>query len=79
MYKIRMDVDNVEQTQAIKDRIWRPISRGGFADDLRYLRGFIQLQDMVDSAIIETMTGTGGTRVQPIAKQTPFPCHKRDT
>ena len=79
MYKIRMDIDNVEQTQSMKSIIWRPVARDDFADDLRYLRGFIQLQDMVDSAFIETTTGTEGTKVQAISKQIPFPCHKRDT
>ena len=78
MYKIRMDIDNVQHTQRIKERFWRPKARDAFADEMRYLRGFIQLQDMIDTAVIESVTGSTGDYTAS-TKQFPFPCHKKDT
>ena len=79
MYKIRMAVDNIMNTRRIKDRFWRPDANDQFALDLRYFRGFIQLQDFIDSAVIESITGSDGTKIVASTKQFPFPCHKRDT
>ena len=78
-YKIRMEIDNVRQTIRLKDRFWRPQAEDQFATEMRYLRGFIQLQDFVDSAIIGAKTGTDGTQFVASTKQFPFPCHKQDT
>ena len=50
-YKIRADVDFVPGTKLIKERIWEPGPKDHFTKDLGYFKGFIQLQEMIDTAI----------------------------
>lgn len=80
-YKIRMDVDNIPFTGRIKERYWRPQPEDNFANEMRYFRGFIQLQDMIERAIVETHIESSGKNfsLPGIAlKQFPFPCHMKD-
>ncbi|GBM61129.1 ATP-binding cassette sub-family A member 1 [Araneus ventricosus] len=80
LYKIRMDIDNVPTTEYIKYRWWRPYPYDDFFEDLRYFRGFLQLQDTVDSAIIDLQTQRPGSssEVKKYLQQFPYPCHQRD-
>ncbi|XP_069125420.1 phospholipid-transporting ATPase ABCA1-like [Argopecten irradians] len=76
-YTLRMDVENVRNTVRLKERMWRPFPEDDMIFDMRYTRGFIQLQDIVDSAIIRMQTG------QPVdttvhIQQFPTPCHIND-
>ncbi|XP_072169976.1 uncharacterized protein [Diadema setosum] len=78
VYKIRMDTDNTPPTDRISNR---NNARGPIMDfvfDLRYLRGFIMLQDMVERGIIALQAAAGvqtpGVYLQPI----PYPCHQSD-
>ncbi|XP_036595067.1 phospholipid-transporting ATPase ABCA1 [Trichosurus vulpecula] len=77
-YKIRMDIDNVERTNKIKDAYWDPGPRADPFEDLRYVwGGFAYLQDVVEQAIIRTLTGSEestGIYVQ----QMPYPCYVDD-
>ncbi|XP_053533603.1 phospholipid-transporting ATPase ABCA1 isoform X1 [Ictalurus punctatus] len=77
-YKIRMDVEETERTDKIKDRSWSPSARDNPFNDLRYVRGgFVYLQDMLDRAIIQTHTGVR----QPLGvyvQQMPYPCYVDD-
>ena len=59
-------------------RVWRPVPEDDFATHLRYLRGFIQLQDMIDNAIIKLQTGNYSSRPTIDIQQFPYPCHKED-
>ncbi|KAL5018720.1 hypothetical protein ScPMuIL_004442 [Solemya velum] len=77
-YKIRMDIDNVPYTSLIKERMWRPHPYDEFGLDLRYLRGFSQLQDMVERAIISLQSGKDVDNPKTYIQQFPFPCHERD-
>lgn len=77
-YKIRMDIDNVARTNRLKYRLWRPEPLDDFFVDMRYFRGFIQLQDMVEDAIIRTHIGDDFKRPAVITQQIPFPCHIQD-
>uniref|UniRef100_A0A3B4Z3Q7 P-type phospholipid transporter n=1 Tax=Stegastes partitus TaxID=144197 RepID=A0A3B4Z3Q7_9TELE len=65
-YKIRMDVDEVERTDKLKD------------GDLRYVwGGFAYLQDMMDHGIIRAQT----SKPEPLgvfAQQMPYPCYVED-
>lgn len=54
-YTIRMDVDNTPITLENKNRFWFPGPLASFAMDMRYHRGFIQLQHSVDQGIIKTV------------------------
>uniref|UniRef100_A0AAQ5X6I6 ABC transporter domain-containing protein n=1 Tax=Amphiprion ocellaris TaxID=80972 RepID=A0AAQ5X6I6_AMPOC len=71
-YKIRMDIDEVEQTNKIKERY-------NSASDLRYIwGGFAYLQDMMDHGIIRAQT----SKTQPLgvfAQQMPYPCYVDDS
>uniref|UniRef100_A0AAZ3SM87 P-type phospholipid transporter n=1 Tax=Oncorhynchus tshawytscha TaxID=74940 RepID=A0AAZ3SM87_ONCTS len=74
-YKIRMDIDQVERTNKIKDRYWDPGPRADPMEDLRYIwGGFAYLQDMVEHGILKIQTGHDwplGVYVQ----QMPYPCN----
>ncbi|KAM9425735.1 phospholipid-transporting ATPase ABCA1 [Pholidichthys leucotaenia] len=77
-YKIRMDVEEVGSTRAIKLRSWSPGAKDDAFNDLRYIwGGFAYLQDMIDHAIIRTQT----SKSQPLgvfAQQMPYPCYVDD-
>ncbi|KAM8899352.1 phospholipid-transporting ATPase ABCA1 isoform 1-T3 [Spinachia spinachia] len=78
-YKIRMDVDDVEPTNKLKDRSWSPGARDNSFNDLRYIwGGFAYLQDMMDHGIIRVQT----SKTQPLgvfAQQMPYPCYVDDS
>ncbi|XP_058240814.1 phospholipid-transporting ATPase ABCA1 isoform X4 [Hemibagrus wyckioides] len=77
-YKIRMDVEETERTDKIKDRSWFPSARDNPFNDLRYVRGgFVYLQDMLDRAIIQTQTGVRQT-LGVYVQQMPYPCYVDD-
>ena len=72
-YKIRMEVDSVPITSQIKERLWVPVPDGDFFYNMRYFWGFLQVQDFVDSAIIELHTGDKPTD-EVLLQQFPYPC-----
>ncbi|XP_077355005.1 phospholipid-transporting ATPase ABCA1 [Festucalex cinctus] len=78
-YKIRMDIEEVEGTNKMKERSWSPGARDNSFNDLRYIRGgFAYLQDMIDHGIVRTQTTT--TRPLGVfAQQMPYPCYVDDT
>lgn len=53
-YTIRMDADNTPGTVDNRDRFWYPGPRKSFELHHRYHRGFVQIQHVVDQAIIKT-------------------------
>ncbi|KAM9836585.1 phospholipid-transporting ATPase ABCA1 [Aulostomus maculatus] len=77
-YKIRMDIDEVQRTNKVKERSWSPGARDNSFNDLRYIwGGFAYLQDMMDHGIIRTHT----SKTQPLgvyAQQMPYPCFVDD-
>lgn len=52
-YKLRMDIDNTPITLENKNRFWFPGPLSSFELDMRYHRGFIQIQHSLDLAIIK--------------------------
>lgn len=52
-YKLRMDIDNTPITLENKNRFWFPGPLSSFELDMRYHRGFIQIQHALDLAIIK--------------------------
>lgn len=75
-YKIRMDVDYVPSTTRLKTQFWIPGPESSFIEDLRYFRGFIQLQDSVDRAIMKVKTQRE-IKWKTVTQQMPYPCWKR--
>ncbi|XP_010886853.2 phospholipid-transporting ATPase ABCA1 isoform X2 [Esox lucius] len=77
-YKIRMDIDNVERTNKIKDRYWDPGPRADPFEDLRYVwGGFSYLQDVIEQGIIRAVTGTK-EKTGVYIQQMPYPCYVDD-
>uniref|UniRef100_A0AAV2KFT7 ABC transporter domain-containing protein n=1 Tax=Knipowitschia caucasica TaxID=637954 RepID=A0AAV2KFT7_KNICA len=77
-YKIRMDIDNVERTNKIKDAYWDPGPRADPFEDMRYIwGGFTYLQDVVEQGIVRAMTGTK-ERTGVYLQQMPYPCYVDD-
>lgn len=52
-YTIRMDADNTPGTVDNRDRFWFPGPKAHFELQHRYHRGFIQIQHIIDQAIIK--------------------------
>ncbi|XP_056019725.1 uncharacterized protein LOC125668687 isoform X2 [Ostrea edulis] len=77
VYKIRMDIENVESTRKLKERFWRPNPEDDMFLQMRYFRGFIQLQDMLDRAIINLQTGYDLNNTVYL-QQFPTPCYVND-
>ncbi|XP_034545071.1 phospholipid-transporting ATPase ABCA1-like isoform X3 [Notolabrus celidotus] len=77
-YKIRMDIDNVERTNKIKDAYWDPGPRADPFEDMRYLwGGFTYLQDVIEQGIIRAVTGTK-EKTGVYIQQMPYPCYVDD-
>uniref|UniRef100_A0A3B5M8A6 P-type phospholipid transporter n=1 Tax=Xiphophorus couchianus TaxID=32473 RepID=A0A3B5M8A6_9TELE len=77
-YKIRMDIDNVERTNKIKDGYWDPGPRADPFEDLRYVwGGFSYLQDVIEQGIIRAITGTE-EKTGIYIQQMPYPCYVDD-
>uniref|UniRef100_A0A6Q2ZH21 P-type phospholipid transporter n=1 Tax=Esox lucius TaxID=8010 RepID=A0A6Q2ZH21_ESOLU len=77
-YKIRMDIDNVERTNKIKDGYWDPGPRADPFEDLRYIwGGFSYLQDIIEHSIIAVVTGTR-EKTGVYFQQMPYPCYVDD-
>lgn len=81
-YKIRMSRSSVPTTNQIKDTLWVPGPDDNYFLDLKYLRGFIQLQDLVDRAILSVTSqftnSTDLSNVGVYTQQFPYPCFERD-
>lgn len=75
VYKIRMDVDYVQSTKRLKNQFWIPGPESSFIEHLRYLRGFVQLQDSIDRAIIAAKSGMSQDW-KTVTQQMPYPCWK---
>lgn len=52
-YKLRMEVDNTPVTIENRNRFWFPGPEASFELEMRYHRGFIELQNAVDIGIIK--------------------------
>uniref|UniRef100_A0A671L8S5 ATP-binding cassette sub-family A member 1-like n=1 Tax=Sinocyclocheilus anshuiensis TaxID=1608454 RepID=A0A671L8S5_9TELE len=77
-YKIRMDIDNVERTNKIKDGYWDPGPRADPFEDLRYIwGGFSYLQDVIEHGIIRALTGSK-EKTGVYIQQMPYPCYVDD-
>ncbi|XP_050450054.1 uncharacterized protein LOC126850786 isoform X1 [Cataglyphis hispanica] len=74
-YKIRMDVDYVPSTRRLKNQFWIPGPESNFLEHLRYLRGFIQLQDSIDRAIVK-VKAQRDLNWKTLTQQMPYPCWK---
>ncbi|XP_073954372.1 uncharacterized protein [Choristoneura fumiferana] len=90
-YTIRMDIESVPTTTRIRNQFWTPGPEDSFLENMRYFRGFVQIQDLVDSAIIKLARNASHVKkrdTQPTepkedkwaiyTQQTPYPCYRND-
>lgn len=63
-YKLRMDIDNTPVTLENRNRLWFPGADGNFELQMRYHRGFIQIQHLVDRAITKTVVDLENERLE---------------
>ena len=66
-YKLRMNIDDTPITIESRSRFWFPGAGGSFAANMRYHRGFVEIQNTLDTAIIKLK------RKQQLAKQAEAP------
>lgn len=52
-YKLRMNIDDTPITIESRSRFWFPGNGGSFAGFMRYHRGFVEIQNTLDTAIIK--------------------------
>ncbi|XP_077188183.1 phospholipid-transporting ATPase ABCA7 isoform X2 [Paroedura picta] len=79
-FKIRMDIDDVTRTNKIKDRFWDPGPAADPFEDLRYVwGGFAYVQDLVEQALVQVLSGMPTLRRTGIyVQQMPYPCFVDD-
>lgn len=79
-YKVRIDIDFVPSTKALKARIWEPGPRDNYFKDMGYMHGFVQIQEMVDRAIISYLMNTTNLPIEPQVhlQQQPYLCYNID-
>ena len=53
-------------------------NRANFGVDMNYLRGFVQVQDMVDRAIVSLLAGFDVVDPRVSLKRMPWPCRTED-
>ena len=75
-YKIRMDVDKVPISSDLKVSMWVPGPDADMYYDMRYHWGFVQLQDMIDNAIMKLHAVDDNIGIY--LQQFPYPCFRRD-
>lgn len=82
--KVRMNIDNVPETNLIRPWLWTSNPSDNLFMDLRYLRGFAQIQNLVEKAIVELLNEknnvTHDVETFPITylQQFPFPKYKAE-
>ncbi|XP_045487538.1 uncharacterized protein LOC111000059 [Pieris rapae] len=83
-YKIRMDIENAPTTKRTKNYLWTPGPEASFLENMRYFRGFIQVQDIVEKAIIQLSARRHKREVSDdedwavYTQQNPYPCYRKD-
>lgn len=79
-YKIRADIDFVPTTKMLKERMWEPGPRADYVKHLGYLRGFVQVQEMIDRAITMVHIQRDELPIAPAVhlQQFPYLCYQED-
>jgi len=77
-YKIRMDTDMVRRSDRIRSSFYTPGPEANFLENMRYLRGFLPLQDLIEHGIIRHITGNDAEVPRITLNQMPYPCHSTD-
>lgn len=65
-YKLRMDIDNTPITLENRNRFWFPGPDASFELQMRYHRGFIQIQHVIDKAITKSLVREENKRLKEL-------------
>ena len=79
--KIRMDVDSVRTTEQLTSWLFFPGPENDYYREMHYLRGFIQLQDLIERAVIDLhFEDKGKVSTNPVVymQLMPYPCYRGD-
>ncbi|CAF2387249.1 unnamed protein product [Rotaria sp. Silwood2] len=79
--KIRMDVDSVRTTEQLTSWLFFPGPENDYFREMHYLRGFIQLQDLIERAVIDLhFEDTDKISTNPVVymQLMPYPCYRGD-
>lgn len=78
-YKLRTDIGIVPSTKMLKERMWEPGAKAEWKD-LGYQRGFVQVQETLDRAIILTHLNMSHLIIDPevYLQQFPYLCYDED-
>ncbi|CAF1365146.1 unnamed protein product [Adineta ricciae] len=79
--KIRMDVDSVRTTEQLTSWLFFPGPENDYFLEMHYLRGFIQLQDLIERAVIDLhFEDTKKPPTNPVVymQLMPYPCYRGD-
>ncbi|XP_034780404.2 glucosylceramide transporter ABCA12 isoform X2 [Acipenser ruthenus] len=77
-YTIRMVVQNSMRTDRIRNPSWTPGSYVSSNKNQRYNRGFINLQESIDRAIIDIQAGKKVKEPSVQLQAFPYPCYFKD-
>ena len=81
-YKLRMASDKIPGTDQIKSPYWMPGPDADFLYNLQYLRGFLQIQDLIDDSLLDYVKDN--LKVKELydsgiyTQEQPYPCYERD-
>ncbi len=76
-----MDVDSVRTTEQVTSWLFFPGPENDYFREMHYLRGFIQLQDLIERAVIDLhFEDTGKVSTNPVVymQLMPYPCFRGD-
>ena len=66
-------------------RFWVPGPDGGFIENLQYMRGFLQIQDLIDRAILRSSQSSLNSQLNfdideigVYTQEFPYPCFVRE-
>ncbi|CAF4931250.1 unnamed protein product [Rotaria sp. Silwood1] len=79
--KIRMDVDSVRTTEQLSSWLFFPGPENDYFREMHYLRGFVQLQDLIERAVIDLhFEDTNKISTNPVVymQLMPYPCYRGD-
>ncbi|MGH0158140.1 UNVERIFIED_CONTAM: hypothetical protein FKN15_034802 [Acipenser sinensis] len=77
-YTIRMVVQNSMRTDRIRNPSWTPGSYVSSNKNQRYNRGFINLQESIDRAVIDIQAGKKVKETAVQLQAFPYPCYFKD-
>ncbi len=74
----KMTIYSCNELEKLSASVYTQVPEDNLATDLRYMRGFLQLQDQIEAAIVELQIGIPDLVPKISLKQFPYPCYVSD-